>query len=100
MNKKIWLGVGAAVVAAYAVYAIFFLKTTAFGAPCQNDQQCKGQCLKMSSDQSSELTEVCTKVCSAPSDCPAPSVCRSIQLTTISTKGEASTGAEKYCLLP
>jgi len=100
MNKKIWFGVGSVIVVAYVVYAVFFLKTTAFGTPCQGDQQCKGQCLKMGSDHSSELTEICTKVCGGPTDCPAPSTCQSIKLTKVSNKGDISSGAEMYCLLP
>jgi hypothetical protein len=97
MNKKILIGIGGIIVA-YAVYAAFFLKTTRLGDPCQDSEQCKGQCMKMSSDAQPKLVEICTKTCSSASDCPAPTTCRSIKVTSVSAKGDISDGADQYCL--
>jgi hypothetical protein len=97
MNKKILIGVGGIIVA-YVVYAAFFLKTTAVGDPCQESEQCKGQCIKLSHGGGEKLREVCTKTCTSPSDCPAPTKCESLKTMNVSAKGDVTSGAEMYCL--
>lgn len=97
MNKKMLIG-GGAIIAAYAVYAIFFLKRIPIGDLCEDSGKCNGHCIKMTRGGGEKLVEVCTKTCTVAADCAAPTTCRGLKVMNVSAKGEISSGAEKYCL--
>jgi hypothetical protein len=101
MNKKVMLGGGAVLVAAYVVYATFFLERVAIGGMCKESAMCPGECLGVGGFGDAQKGEVCTKKCDAPSDCPAPSTCQTITVDTADMKnGKVSEGAARYCLNP
>jgi hypothetical protein len=95
MNKNIiGIGFAAVLIGGYAVYANFFMEKTAIGALCKADASCDGTCLAMGN-----TGQVCTRTCSGPADCPSPTSCQEINLSTVNAKGEVSSkGPSKYCL--
>jgi hypothetical protein len=101
MGKRKWIIIGAVVlllVAAYAVYAIFFLKRVPIGGICEASAMCEGECLGFG-DLLPDYghAEICTKGCSAATDCPAPTTCQQVEV--ISTDGTGVGRANKtYCL--
>lgn len=95
MNKKwaIWGGVGLLVVA-YAIYATFFLERIAIGDMCKDSAMCSGECLASLHDVEQQ---VCTQKCEADADCPAPTTCQKISMTSV-TGGEVAERKISYCL--
>ena len=99
MKKWIVVGIVVAVLAAaYAVYAVFFLKRVAVGEVCEGSAMCKGECLGFGDllpDYSHK--EICTKRCSTAADCPSPTTCEEVNVVSTDGKG-VQTAARKYCL--
>jgi hypothetical protein len=100
MNKKWVMGI-ALVVAAYAVYAIFFLKRIPIGDLCEETAKCNGKCMAFGGFGDNKKGEICTKSCAAASDCPSPTTCQGIKVSTVEmSKGGMTESREKYCLRP
>jgi hypothetical protein len=99
--KKKWIViivVAVVLIAGYAVYANFFLKRVAVGAPCEDSAMCDGECLGFGDllpDYSHK--EICTRACSAPADCPAGTACEQVQVVSSDGKGTAVED-KRYCL--
>jgi hypothetical protein len=69
----IYAAIAGVLAGGYAIYAAFFLERVPIGALCVSSGDCEGQCIGFGDllpDYSHK--EVCTRECSAPSDCPAP----------------------------
>lgn len=97
MNKKwaVWGGV-ALLVGAYAIYATFFLERIAIGKMCKDSAMCPGECLASLHDVKQE---VCTQKCEADADCPAPTTCQTISMTSFKG-GDIAESNVQYCLEP
>ncbi|HKE14076.1 MAG TPA: hypothetical protein VKB80_04415, partial [Kofleriaceae bacterium] len=73
----IYAAIAGVLAAGYAIYAVFFLERVPIGALCKASGDCQGQCIGFGDllpDYSHQ--EVCTRECSAASDCPATTSCR------------------------
>jgi hypothetical protein len=101
MTKKMMLGGGGVLIAAYVVYATFFLERVPIGGLCKDSAMCGGECLGFGGFGANEKGEVCTKKCDGPSDCPAPTTCQDIKIDSLSMKdGKMSAQSARYCLNP
>jgi hypothetical protein len=78
------------------LYNRFVRNQIAIGTSC-SDGFCPGECLGVGSDFSRDNDKVCTKECSAPTDCPAPTTCTTIDVISVDKSG-SKMAPKGYCL--
>ncbi len=76
--------------AGYLVYANVYMVHAVVGDVCAPNAMCRGQCLFIGG------ASVCTKACTAPGDCPAPTTCSDVNWIT--EKGARE--VRKFCIKP
>ena len=95
-RNKIIIGVAVTGLLGFGIYNRFYRNRIAIGANC-SEGFCPGECLGVGSNFSQDNEKVCTKECSAPSDCPESTECTTIDVLTVDKSG-SKVAPKAYCL--